>query len=663
MNRTVPQPPGGGDEVDRTQSTRVRGLPLIVGIELEDEIGRGGMGVVYRGTQEFLQRQVAVKLITSQVADVMSARFQREARILSSITHPNIVGCYQAGVLASGEGYIVMEFVDGPTLRQMINKSGALRVSVALRVCRDVACALESAHASDVIHRDVKPENIMLQRSKGDAAGGDFPYVPKLVDFGIARSETGTDGLTNPGEVIGTCSTMAPEQFDATQTIDHRADIYALGCVLFHALTGRAAFPEKSVAAVVASKQFGKVPDPRDVVAELPESAVRLVRSMLAKDRDDRPATYAALLAQFDAVIESSRGEARAKPAWTRQRTAALVLVGLLVIAVWGTERACSSPALPAPPVGPEQGNEDPGSAERGAGAEKTRPKTPPAVVPNLAPKVEIRPPQEQDATVGSKIEFVSAVTDTGSQKLTYAWRIVEGFKPDGLVLDDQTLQFLLVDAVPGTDLAVELSVADGLNDPVVQSARVRIQPSTKSVSLMPDDETPTITGWDLGARAVCFKMSDPGIVSADGRAAEVAMAKTWQAPGGWQLTGAIELSDDLNKAPTGVTGLRFSTGAASGISLELASVGEGKGCVAVVTERASGDAAAPARELRRRPGSSCGKLFFSLRVSAGLVRLVFGDQARWDVVDWRDPGPEVALAAFARDGIGLFYDFGLEIN
>ena len=150
MNRTVPQQPGGGDEVDRTQSTRVRRLPSIEGIDLEDEIGRGGMGVVYRGRQEFLERQVAVKLITSQVADVMSARFQREARILSSITHPNIVGCYQAGVLASGEGYIVMEFVDGPTLRQMINKSGALRVGVALRVCRDVACALESAHASDV---------------------------------------------------------------------------------------------------------------------------------------------------------------------------------------------------------------------------------------------------------------------------------------------------------------------------------------------------------------------------------------------------------------------------------------------------------------------------------------------------------------------------------
>ncbi len=652
MSRTVPQRPDGGDDgTDRTQPTHVRRQPLIEGIELEDEVGRGGMGVVYRGTQAFLQRQVAVKLITSQAADVMSARFQREARILSSITHPNIVGCYQAGVLASGEGYIVMEFVDGPTLRQMINKSGALRVGVALRVCRDVACALESAHASDVIHRDVKPENIMLQRSKGDAAGSDFPFVPKLVDFGIARSETGTDGLTNPGEVIGTCSTMAPEQFDATQTIDHRADIYALGCVLFHSLTGRAAFPEKSVAAVVASKQFGKVPDPRDVVAELPDSVVRLVRSMLQKDRDDRPATYVALLAQFDAVIESSRGDARPKPGWSRRPTTALVLVGLAVIAVWGTARACTAPIPKTNPAVEDPKKTDP---------DKPDPEPPPVVVPEPPPEVKI---QVQDkALVGSTVEFRSTVSP-GRQKPVYAWSVVAGFAPSGLVLDGPSLQVPLADAVPGVDLAVELRVTAGANAAVVQSASVGILPSSKSVMLLPDEESPTITGWDLGDRPACFRWYGvDGVVSADARkGAEIAMARKWPSDA-WHLTGAIELSGDVNKAPTGVTGLRFSAGTASSLSLELALVSDGKGSVAVVTQRAAGASSAPT-ELKRLAGIADSRLYFSLRGAAGSMRLVFGDHVQWDKVEWPNPVPEVALAAFARDGIGLFYDFRLETN
>ena len=643
MSQTLPEPDKHPDEA-HTQVTRTRRLPQIDGIELEGEIGRGGMGVVYRGTQAFLQRAVAVKLITSQMIDVMSARFQREARLLSSIAHPNIVGCYQAGVLPSGEGYIVMEFIDGPTLRQKINKGGKLPVAVALRLARDVALALQCAHASGVIHRDVKPENIMLARLKQeDVATGSFAYVPKLVDFGIARIERGTDDITNPGEVIGTCATMAPEQFDSSQAIDHRADIYALGCVLFHALTGRPAFPQKSVAEVIHSKQFGKVPNPRDVVSTLPEPVVRLVQSMLAKNRQDRPASEEVLTGQLLALLAGGTSTVRPQRKM-RPMLLAAILVGTGVTA-WIVVREIS-----------DRNPRNKGADKPNDGGNRVDPR-PPAL--NLPPVVAVAAPALSEA--GTKVTFVSTVKDPDSQALTYAWRVVEGFRPDTLDVNQAKLEIALDDAVPETDLAVVLEVSDGANKTTSDLVTVRVQRRSARVGLFPDLNTEPLAGWQASATPMKAFLLDANAVSCDFRRDQGGMS--YQLPVGTpSFTGAIQLAEkplpktDLEP----VAELRLTT--VDGVRLTLThSLGADNNNglrVAALTRAANPDAAVT--ELARQPDLPVGKLYVSFRQVEQNLLVVFGAKSQWQskVVEATLGGAKIEI--FGRGGLCRFSDFAL---
>src|SRR5688572_30424987 len=200
--------------------------PTIPEVELQAEIGRGGMGVVYRGRQTYLDRHVAVKLLLVDRAaadDEYVRRFQREAKILAGLSHPHIVACYSAGITSDRHPYLVMEFIDGPNLKNWIAEHGPLKPLQALRVVRELAQALGHAHQSGIIHRDVKPENVLLAKREGDTS--DFPFQAKLVDLGLARPQgTGSDmNLTGTGQVMGTPTTMAPEQFDDPEGVDFRA--------------------------------------------------------------------------------------------------------------------------------------------------------------------------------------------------------------------------------------------------------------------------------------------------------------------------------------------------------------------------------------------------------------------------------------------------------
>jgi serine/threonine protein kinase len=291
-------------------SSKPENLPSIPGVELQGLIGRGGMGVVYRGMHGFLGREVAVKLLTElchgDSKTQFSARFQREAKILAAMTHPNIVACYDGGTLESGQCYLVMEFIDGQNLRQWLDAHGPLSAAQALRVTRILAEALEYAHQRRIIHRDIKVENVLLRQDCSAPAEDPFPFQVKLVDLGLARSTSEANPeaqITVQGEFSGTPQVMAPEQFEDYANVDHRADIYGLGCLLYHALTGKCAYTGRTWLDVLSKKKAGPTPDPREHRKEIPSNVADLVRELMAPRAEDRPQSYGQVLSRLDALL------------------------------------------------------------------------------------------------------------------------------------------------------------------------------------------------------------------------------------------------------------------------------------------------------------------------------------------------------------------------
>ena len=317
-------------------TTRNAAISPIPDVVLEAELGRGGMGVVYRGRQIYLDRVVAIKLLLVDGADGQEfvRRFQREAKILASLAHPNIVSCYQAGVTAANSPYLVMEFIDGPTLKDWVAENGRVPVRNALALTRDLAKALDHAHESGIIHRDVKPENVLLARTPAESP---FPFIAKLVDLGLARPSqpAGDMNLTRQGAVLGTPATMAPEQFDDPENVDYRADIYGLGCVLYHALVGKPAFEGKTLAAIVTAKVSGDVPQATRAKADVPLPVNELACALLARDRDQRPQSYREIIDRCEVLLNGDAqqlGKHGNRSAWIGV-AAAVVLFGGSAIA------------------------------------------------------------------------------------------------------------------------------------------------------------------------------------------------------------------------------------------------------------------------------------------------------------------------------------------
>jgi serine/threonine protein kinase len=275
--------------------------------ELLDEIGRGGMGVVFKARQVYLNQTVALKILPHRYLDDGQAvsRFRREMQSIGGLNHPNIVRAYNAGE-ASGVHFLVMEFVDGINLQQFVDldmpPGGPLDVGAACEIIRQAALGLQHAHEHQLVHRDIKPANLMLCRS-GQV---------KLLDMGLAkfhaewRSEAQPQGrLTQPGVTMGTIDFMAPEQWENSGSADIRSDIYSLGCTLFFLLTGKAPYAnpaydtsrKKLMAHVVAP-----IPSLLEICADCPQDLEDVYEAMLAKDPSDRyaePAEVAAALADF----------------------------------------------------------------------------------------------------------------------------------------------------------------------------------------------------------------------------------------------------------------------------------------------------------------------------------------------------------------------------
>jgi serine/threonine-protein kinase len=268
------------------------------GYEIEEVLGRGGMSEVVRAKNPKLGNVVALKLLAPELAedDLFRERFVRESRIAASLDHPNVLPIHDAGE-ADGVPYIAMRFVDGPNLGELL-KRGELPLSHAVSIVGQVAGALDVAHERGLIHRDVKPANILIDRYTGaDAA----PHV-YLADFGVAKHTLSRSGLTTTGEFVGTIDYVAPEQIEG-KTIDARTDVYSLGCVFYECLTGKKPFDRDSNVAVMYAHLMEPPPAPSEEREGLPAEVDAVVAKALAKAPEDRYATCGELAAAARAAL------------------------------------------------------------------------------------------------------------------------------------------------------------------------------------------------------------------------------------------------------------------------------------------------------------------------------------------------------------------------
>ena len=249
----------------------------IAGCRIEAVAGRGGMGIVYRATQLSLGRPVAVKLIAPDRAGDpgFRERFERESRVAAAIDHPNVIPVYAAGE-EGGHLYLVMRYVKGIDLQGLLARERRLPAARVAAVAGQIGAALDAAHAVGLVHRDVKPANVLLS--------GEHAY---LADFGLSQVVGSDTRLTSTGQWIGTVDFMAPEQFSGAE-VDARADVYALGCVLYTALTGETPYPRGTVPATMLAHMHDAPPRPTEVAADVPAGFDRVIARALAKDPERR---------------------------------------------------------------------------------------------------------------------------------------------------------------------------------------------------------------------------------------------------------------------------------------------------------------------------------------------------------------------------------------
>ncbi len=260
--------------------------------EILREVGRGGMGIVFLARDLKLERLVAIKTLPPTLAadEVIRARFLREARTAAALSHPNIVPIHRADDIA-GTVFFVMGFVDGPSMAQLIREGGPLTPRTAVSILYDVADALGYAHGAGVIHRDVKAENILIDRASSRAL---------MTDFGIARVAEAAP-LTATGTVLGTVHYMSPEQV-AGEAVDRRSDVYSLGVVAFYALAGRFPFDSPTASAVLVAHVTKEAPSLSNTAPSVPRPLARLVDRCLAKDPASRVQSCEELLMELRRV-------------------------------------------------------------------------------------------------------------------------------------------------------------------------------------------------------------------------------------------------------------------------------------------------------------------------------------------------------------------------
>jgi eukaryotic-like serine/threonine-protein kinase len=289
--------------------------------ELVKPLAAGAMGTVYEARHLALQRRFAVKVLSidsAQQADALP-RFKREAELASAIGHPNIVDIVDIDRTQDDQWYIVMELLQGQELRERMFRARRLPLDEVVSIARQLGSAVDAAHAQGIVHRDLKPENIFVLDSKDPEA----EITVKIVDFGISKVRNADTALTRPGEVIGTPFYMSPEQARGDRTIDHRADLFALGAVFYEALTGTAPFQGATPNAVLRSILLDDLPPPKEMNSDLSDAVCRVLEKALAKDPDERFQTGAQLAEALARAARGDEGDEEAEPEAARDEGAA----------------------------------------------------------------------------------------------------------------------------------------------------------------------------------------------------------------------------------------------------------------------------------------------------------------------------------------------------
>jgi hypothetical protein len=329
------------------------------GYRVERRLGRGGMGVLYLAVEPGLERRVALKLIAPEAAsdEVFARRFAEESRIAASIEHPNVVPIYAAGEEA-GVPYIAMRYVAGADLARRLVREGRLPAQIAVELIAQIGNGLDAIHAAGLIHRDVKPANVLLS---GDD-GGDHAYI---TDFGVARNVATESGLTQTGRFVGTLDYVAPEQISGG-TIDARVDVYALGCLLFKLLTGEVPFPREGEAARLYAHLNDPPPAPSLHVPEVSMALDDVVIRAMSKDPGDRHPSAGDLGRAAQAAL---RGERPAAPERTVATGAAATRTAETISTRAGETRGSTGATQPTRHLDDEEeraaDREDTGSANR----------------------------------------------------------------------------------------------------------------------------------------------------------------------------------------------------------------------------------------------------------------------------------------------------------
>jgi serine/threonine protein kinase len=294
---TITLCPSDGVALEKTGDSLL-GQTLAGKYRIEERLSEGGMGTVYRGTHVLMDKTVAVKVLRPSLAadEKIVARFSREARAASRISHPHALSVTDFGEAEDGVVFLVMEYLSGKTLKDIIRQEGPMPLSRAVEILRQVGGALDTAHSEGVVHRDLKSDNIMLLSSSGT------DYA-KVLDFGIAkikeRDGEYDPGLTAPDLVIGTPQYMSPEQCSQSPDIDARSDIYSLGVILYEMLVGHVPFTGESPTAIMLKHLQQPAPSVSDERTDVPQAVSHIVSRAMAKRPEDRYQSAAGLVDDF----------------------------------------------------------------------------------------------------------------------------------------------------------------------------------------------------------------------------------------------------------------------------------------------------------------------------------------------------------------------------
>lgn len=278
--------------------------------KIESVLGKGAMGIVYKAKHTTINRIAAIKVLSGcDIGVTVRMRFEREAKAMSLLDHPNLIKIYDFGVCNGGTSYIVMEFIEGMALNQVLKEFGPLPVSDAVQLFIQICEGLEKAHEIGIIHRDLKPANIMISCDGNHA---------KIVDFGVAKMTEAVEGnidLTIAGEIFGSPAYMSPEQASG-KAIDQRTDVYALACVMYEVLAGEMAYTAPSFAEVVNIKFNSKPPSicEKFAYAQFPEELDRIIRSGLQADPKNRQQSISEVKQQLEQLLQKQQEDAQSSP-------------------------------------------------------------------------------------------------------------------------------------------------------------------------------------------------------------------------------------------------------------------------------------------------------------------------------------------------------------